>query len=131
MNTLTSGVASIIYGIVEWFASHDVDGIDDLHITHSLDKGSSQGGFTYGGYVLSIYSEAQMEEFHKIDTLEKLEEQLAAWYEMVFPWKIDSVAVFNEAKARAFSERSSQSEQELRQMDELHRLRLRCLDYWR
>ncbi|SJL12659.1 uncharacterized protein ARMOST_16089 [Armillaria ostoyae] len=122
MSTLTSGVASITYGIVEWFASHDVNNIDDLHITHSLDKGSSQGGFTHGGYVPSVYSKAEMYE------LEKLEEQLAARYEMVFPWKIDSVAVFNEAKARAFSERSTQSEQELRQMGELHRLRLRCLD---
>lgn len=64
-----------------------------------------------------------------MEELEKLEEQLAARYKMVFPWRVDSVAVFNEAKARAFSERNKQSEHELRQMGKLHRLRLRYLDY--
>ncbi len=64
-----------------------------------------------------------MEEFQEIKTLEKLEEQLAVRYKMVFPWRIDPVAVFDEAKARAFSERNTQSEQELRQMGKLRRLR--------
>ncbi len=44
-------------------------------------------------------------------------------YKMVFPWRIDSVAVFDEAKARAFSKRNKQSEEDLRQLGRLHRLR--------
>ena len=61
-----------------------------------------------------------MEEFHE---LEKLEKKLATRYKMVFPWGIDSVAVFNEAKARAFSKRNAQTEKDLRQMGKLYKLR--------
>ncbi|KAK0217295.1 hypothetical protein IW262DRAFT_1299238 [Armillaria fumosa] len=125
MSTLTSGVASTTHRIVQWFASYDVDDADDLHTIHSLDESSSRGGFTYGGEVPMVNRETSPE----LEELEKLEEQLAVRYEMVFPGTIDSVAVFDEAKARAFSERNTQSERELRQMGALHRLRLRCLDY--
>ncbi|PBK88420.1 hypothetical protein ARMGADRAFT_1168117 [Armillaria gallica] len=120
MNTLTSGVASMTYGIVHWFASHDVSDIDDMHIAYSEDESSSRG-FTHGGFV--PVDKAEMDE---IKQLEKLEKQLAARYKMVFPWRIDSVAVFDEAKARAFSEKNAQSEQELRQMGRLRRLRRQC-----
>ncbi|KAK0227322.1 hypothetical protein EDD85DRAFT_957937 [Armillaria nabsnona] len=106
-----SGVASMTHRIEQWFASYDVDDTDDLHITHSLDKSSSRGGFTYGGSVpSSVHSKTEMEE------LERLEEQLAARCKIIFQWRLDSVAVFNEAKARAFSEGNTQSEHELRQM---------------
>ncbi|KAK0227347.1 hypothetical protein EDD85DRAFT_957962 [Armillaria nabsnona] len=112
------------HGIVHWFASHDVGDIDDMHIAHSLDQSSSRG-FTHGGF--APVDKAEMEEFHEIKKLEKLEEQLAVRYKMVFPWRIDPVAVFDEAKARAFSERNTQSEQELRQMGRLRRLRRQCV----
>ncbi len=64
-----------------------------------------------------------------MEELEKLETQLAAQYKMVFLWRLDSVAVFNNTKARAFSKRNTQSEHKLHQLRELHRLCLWCLDY--
>ncbi|PBK84491.1 hypothetical protein ARMGADRAFT_1036997 [Armillaria gallica] len=123
MNMLTSGVASMTHGIVQWFTSHDIHGVDDLHTTQSLDKSSLRGGFTHDGFVPGDHSQAEIEKFHEIDKLEKLGERLAMRYKMVFPWRIDSVAVFDEAKARAFSKRNKQSEEDLRQLGRLHRLR--------
>ncbi|KAK0186886.1 hypothetical protein F5146DRAFT_1004944 [Armillaria mellea] len=115
MNTLTSGVASMRHGVMQWFYSYDVNGF-----ARSLDKSSSPGGFTHGSFVPD--EKAEMEEFHK---LEKLEKKLAIRYKMVSPWMIDSVAVFNEAKARAFSNRNAQTEKDLRQMGKLYKLRRR------
>ncbi|KAK0227321.1 hypothetical protein EDD85DRAFT_794597 [Armillaria nabsnona] len=102
ISVLTSGVASVTQGIVQSFASHD---IDDFPITHSLDKILSRKS---GDCVLG---KAKME-----NKLVKLEAELASRYNMAHAWGIDSVEVFNEAKARAFSERTPESERELRQM---------------
>ncbi|KAK0443282.1 hypothetical protein EV421DRAFT_1948084 [Armillaria borealis] len=115
MSMLASGVASVTHGIVQSFASHD---IDDFHITHSLVEILSRES------VAVLPGKAKIE--NKIDELEELEAELASRYNMAHAWGIDSVEVFNEAKARAFSERTPQSERELRQMSELHRLRRLC-----
>ncbi len=55
-----------------------------------------------------------MEEFHK---LQRLERQLAARYNLM-----DPVDVFEEARARACTKRTPQSEQDLRQMSKLRML---------
>ncbi|KAK0227326.1 hypothetical protein EDD85DRAFT_940198 [Armillaria nabsnona] len=78
---------------------------------------------TCGGFVPG---KAEMER--EIKRLEKRERRLTARYKMVFPWKIDSVAVFNEAKARAFSKRNKQSEEDLRKLSKLHSLRCRGVE---
>ncbi len=75
--------------------------------------------------VLDIHTRKQGKDQteNELDELERLERQLAARYNMAHAWGIDSVEVFGEAKARAFSERTPQSEQELRRMSELYTLR--------
>ncbi|PBK88397.1 hypothetical protein ARMGADRAFT_1168098 [Armillaria gallica] len=113
MSVLTSGVASIADGIEQSFASYD---IDDSHITHSLDKTLSRKSEDY------VQNKAKME-----NKLEELEAELASRYNMAHAWGIDSVEVFNEAKARAFSERTPESEWELGQMSKLYSLRRQCV----
>ncbi|PBK65082.1 hypothetical protein ARMSODRAFT_978508 [Armillaria solidipes] len=108
MSTLTSGVASVTHRIAQWFTSQD---IDDSQITHSLPKVLSQRSFITGGF-----DPSKDQTDNELDELERLERRLAARYNMAHAWGIDSVEVFGEAKARAFSERTPQLEQELRQM---------------
>ncbi|PBK65079.1 hypothetical protein ARMSODRAFT_978505 [Armillaria solidipes] len=117
MSMLTSGVASVTHGITESFASHD---IDDSYITYSSVEILSRKSVPF------VLGKANME--NKIDELEELEAELASRYNIAHAWGIDSVEVFNEAKARAFSERTPQSGWELRQMSELYRLRRREIE---
>ncbi|KAK0227364.1 hypothetical protein EDD85DRAFT_1026937 [Armillaria nabsnona] len=98
MSTLTSGVTSVIHGIAQWFTSQD---IDDFHITHALPKVLSRRSFIKGGF-----DPGKDQTENELDELERLERQLAARYNMAHAWGIDSVEVFGEVKARAFSERT-------------------------
>ncbi len=64
---------------------------------------------------------------NEINELERPEKVLATRYKMAHAWGIDSVEVFNEVKARAFSEKRKQAKEELIQMSKLYDLRRQCV----